>query len=467
MDQLTEKIANKNNTVLPLAPESIDNLIRQEIERLTAEDNSIWTSPDYNRREYLHSFFQYPAMMVPVVQKKIIDIIKSIKPDIQKVVDPFMGSATSLVACMTNGLDCYGQDINPLSILIGETRTGPYYVKAVEKESKELFSKIDKDSSRFIEAKFKKWTKWFKNDVAIELSKIVRAIRKEPRLAIRRFYWINLAETIRLTSNDRTSTFKLHARPLEEIENRNVSAITQFKIQVLKSIEDLEAYKKLLLESKQLTKGAYKAEVVFHLQDSSKKIITPGNVRNFFDLLTSSPPYGDNKTTVTYGQHSYLPLQWIDMKDIDKKASKDLLKTTLEIDSKSLGGKIRGLTDEELNLLYQKSDSFMATHQRLKAEVPDKADKVVVFLHDLYQVIEKVFEVMKPDSYQIWTIGNRSVGGIEIPNNEILKEFISINGGILVAKIEREIINKRMAKRNDSTTLMNTEEILIFRKNVQ
>src|SRR5581483_5983204 len=122
MNQLAEEIANKNNTVQLPAPESIDNLIRQEIERLTAEDNSIWTSPDYNRREYLHSFFQYPAMMVPVVQKKIIDIIKSIKPDIQKVVDPFMGSATSLVACMTNGLDCYGQDINPLSILIGETR---------------------------------------------------------------------------------------------------------------------------------------------------------------------------------------------------------------------------------------------------------------------------------------------------------------------------------------------------------
>lgn len=444
--------------------EDADRFIIQSIENLTAENSSIWTSPDYNRREYAHSFFQYPAMMIPIVQKRIIDIIKHVIPETQNVIDPFMGSATSLVACMQNGLDCYGQDINPLSILIGETRTGPYYVKAVQKKYKQLISKIEKDRSLVIEAKFNGYSKWFKEIVSIELSKIVRAIRQEPCLAIRRFYWITLAETVRKTSNDRTSTFKLHARPLNEIENRNLSPIGEFKVHLLQNIDDLNLYRQLLQQSNQLSKGSYKGEIQLHLQDSSKKIITPNNSKDFFDLLVTSPPYGDNKTTVTYGQHSYLPLQWIDLNDIDEKADKQLLKTTLEIDNRSLGGKIRKLNMGELVFLYERSETFKKIHHELTLSVPDKADKVVVFIKDLFQVIENVFDVMKPNSYQVWTIGNRTVGGKEIPNNEILKEFIQYKGGVLVTKIEREIINKRMAKRNSNSDLMNTEDILIFRK---
>jgi len=444
--------------------EHIDRLIKQEIERLTSENSNIWTSPDHNRREYVHSFFQYPAMMVPVVQKRIIDIIKAAKPQIQNVIDPFMGSATSLVACMQNGINCYGQDVNPLSILIGETRTGPYYVEAIKEKYIDLFNLIENDDSRAIEVKFKGWQKWFKNGVAIELSRIVRAIKKEPRLAIRRFYWINLAETIRVTSNDRTSTFKLHARPLEEIEKRNLSPILSFKSHLMQSIEDLDLYRKLLLEAGQLSNGAYKGLVKLSLQDSSNKIITPNSESNFFDLLVTSPPYGDNKTTVTYGQHSYLPLQWIDLSDIDEKADEELLRTTLEIDSRSLGGKISSLTVDDLVSLYQKSSSFKQVHLELLLKDPKKANKVVVFLRDLEQVIDRVFEAMKPDSYQVWTIGNRTVGGVTIPNNRILKEFIEFKGGVLVTQIEREILNRRMAKRNSSSALMTFEDILIFRK---
>ena len=447
--------------LVPPNPETTDNLIKDKINKLTSENSDIWTSPDHNRREYVHSFFQYPAMMVPVVQKRIIDIIKEVRPMTQKVIDPFMGSATSLVACMENGLDCYGQDINPLSILIAETRTGPYYVDAIKEKRQELFSAIEKDHSRVIESKFNNWRKWFKTGVAIELSKIVRAIRREPRLAIRRFYWINLAETIRLTSNDRTSTFKMHARALEEIDARDVSPITIFQDRLMQSEEDLESYKDLLSDADQLSNCAYKHEIKFFLQDSSQKISAP---TGYYDLLVTSPPYGDNKTTVPYGQHSYLPLQWIDLKDISEKADAEILRTTLEIDSRSLGGKIRTLDEDELEKLFEKSPVFKSTYRSLKTQAPDRANKVVVFLNDLYQVIERVFEVMKNDSYQVWTIGNRTVGGITIPNNEILKDFILSKGGKLVTQIEREILNKRMAKRNNNSSLMNFEDILIFRK---
>lgn len=444
--------------------DKIDKIIIQNIEIITAENSTIWNSPDHNRKQYAHGLFQYPAMMVPVVQKRIIDIIVQAAPGTQKVVDPFMGSATSLVACMEKGLDCYGQDINPLSILIAKTRTGPYNIKSIKERLTHLIEIIERDQSKEIEANFNGINKWFKESVAIELSKIVRAIRLESEISIRRFYWINLAEVIRITSNDRTSTFKLHARPIEEIISRNPSPIKEFKNRLIYTLEVLDEYKQLLEKSGQLSKDTYKGKLKLKLQDSSDQIVTPNSKSNFFDLLVTSPPYGDNKTTVTYGQHSYLPLQWIDLNDIDENVTIELLKSTLEIDSRGLGGKVKKLTTEELKYLYERSKTFKQIHKKLTEVAPDKADKVVVFIKDLFKVIENIFDVMKINSYQVWTIGNRTVGGIEIPNNEILKEFIAFKGGKFVTKIEREILNRRMPNKNNNSPLMSFEDILIFRK---
>jgi len=447
-----------------LAPEEIDRQICDEINDLTREDNQIWSSPDHDRREYVHSFFQYPAMMVPVVQKRLIEIILSSKPSITNVLDPYMGSGTSLVACMENGLDCFGQDINPLAVLVTLTRTGPFYFKAIARKKEDFFNLIKQDRSIKSEANFIGLKKWFKEDVIQELSKIVRAIRQEERLAIRRFYWVILAETVRLTSNDRTSTFKLHARPQNEIRERNLSPIEYFTKHFENCLEDIELYASLLSDSNKLSKGAYIGNVVLNLADSKDFIYSPGKEEGFFDLLVTSPPYGDNKTTVTYGQHSYLPLQWIDLEDIDKSASDDFLKSTSEIDSRGLGGKIKKISEVELEEMFNASPAFKLTYKKVAALDKARLNKVVTFFSDIFLSIKNIHKMLKVNTYQVWTVGNRTVGGEEIPNNKIMSEFIQSQGSILVKVINREILNRRMAKRNNSASLMTFEDILIFRK---
>jgi DNA modification methylase len=444
--------------------EEVDQLICKEIDNLTDENNKIWSSPDHDRREYVHSFFQYPAMMVPVVQKRLIEIILSYKPTISTVLDPFMGSGTSLVACMENGLDCYGQDINPLAVLVAKTRTGPFYFQALSKKKVELFEYIENDRNTRVEAKFIGLQKWFKDDVIKELSKIVRAIRKEERLSIRRFYWVILAETIRLTSNDRTSTFKLHTRPKDEIEERNLSPIECFRKHFENCLKDVEEYATMLTKSNKLSKGTYVGNVVLNLGDSKERIYTPGNKDGFFDLIVTSPPYGDNKTTVTYGQYSYLPLQWIELTDIDSNATNDFLKTTSEIDSRGLGGTTKKLSKIELEQLFDASKTFKSTYFKVAALDQVRLNKVISFFSDIYLSIQNIHKSLKQNGYQVWTIGNRTVGGVEIPNNQIMAEFIQSFDSVLVKKISREILNRRMAKRNSLASLMTFEDIIIFRK---
>ena len=71
------------------------------------------------------------------------------------------------------------------------------------------------------------------------------------------------------------------------------------------------------------------------------------------DLLVSSPPYGDNHTTITYGQHSFLPLLWIPPQDIDEDLDDSLVRNTHSIDSASLGGLLKGALDLEKDVRDQ------------------------------------------------------------------------------------------------------------------
>lgn len=442
----------------------IDEIICKEIDDLTAENNQVWTSPDHNRREYVHSFFQYPAMMVPVVQKRIIEIITTSKPGIRTVLDPFMGSGTSLVACMERSLNCYGQDINPLAVLVAKARTGPFYFEAIERKKEKLFSRIAKDNSSRIEADFAGLNKWFKKAVILELSKIVRAIRKERTLSIRRFYWVILAETVRLTSNDRTSTFKLHIRSKRDIRQRKILPIGFFKRHFESCLEDIRSYASRLSASGNLSRGAYTGYVNISLRDSKDRVNIPKEDGGTFDLLVTSPPYGDNKTTVTYGQHCYLPLQWVDLEDIDDKATMDFLRSTSEIDTRGLGGKIQKLGDQEIQSLFDASPTLENIYDNLKAVDPQKLKKVMSFFWDIKLSICNIHKSLALDSYQVWTIGNRTVAGMEIPNNLILGEFIQHEGSMLIKRITRDILSRRMATRNSSASLMMYEDILIFRK---
>jgi len=468
---MNNAISNSVSAVTPQVPvnpaltaEEIDQAIREEVDLLTRANNQIWSSPDHDRSQFVHSFFQYPAMMVPIVQKRLIEIIVNAKAGTTNLLDSFMGSGTSLVAGMDLGLDCYGQDINPLAVLVSKTRTGPFYFTAIEERQEMLFQRINNDTDSTIEANFKGLHKWFKPEIASELSKIVRAIRAESNQTIRRFYWVILAETIRLTSNDRTSTFKLHARKLADIAARNVSAVEVFQKHFENSLVDLNEHALQLQRSNRLEKGVYTRDIKLSLVDSKSHIQSKNNQDNYFDLHVTSPPYGDNKTTVTYGQFSYLPLQWIDLADIDDSADRTFLATTSQIDTFGLGGKIGAFPTSALEALFTASPMFETTYHQVFAIDPKRAKKVAAFFYDISLSIQNIHKAMKINGYQIWTVGNRTVAGIEIKNNVIMSELIESQGSIRIKTINREILNRRMASRNSSAKLMTFEDILIFRK---
>ncbi|MGC8830164.1 MAG: hypothetical protein ACP5TE_10350 [Verrucomicrobiia bacterium] len=171
------------------------------------------------------------------------------------------------------------------------------------------------------------------------------------------------------------------------------------------------------------------------------------------DIVLTSPPYGDSKTTVAYGQFSRLANQWLGLEEIN------------EVDKRSLGG-IRALEFKTFN--YPLLDNVLVSiAQKDKNRILD----VISFYADYEKSIQNVSKVVKKGGIIAYVVGNRKVKGCQIMNDEITREFFERCGCAHIKTIIREIPNKRMPKLNSPSNVpgltdstMDCEYIVIFQK---
>lgn len=269
--------------VPPLSTTSAsENVLASDLEDLASEEK--WTFRPWAEREYSHGLFQYPAMMVPQMQR---ELLQRLQREIggRVVYDPFVGSGTSMAEAMLQGLDFIGADINPLAVLLCRAKSGPFFIEALEDAHLRVSGRAMSDRGLVIEAKFPGWQKWFRKDVAISLSRIARAIRRERLLSTRRFLWVALAETVRLTSNSRTSTVKLHVRPEDEVRVRNLNVLGIFHEIADVNLSRFADQRDALNGAALLSRGHYSGVVSIHLHDVSTEL--PTAVAS--DILLTSP----------------------------------------------------------------------------------------------------------------------------------------------------------------------------------
>ena len=437
-----------------------DDRIVAELQRLSRTEDEYWSFRGRAARRQTQGLTQYPAMMVPAMQAVLVRAVARADRCVGSVFDPFAGSGTTLVECMRLGLDYTGQDINPLAVLFCRTKVGPFHTHRLAGSARDVINRATADRGRRIEADFPGLNKWFCPVAIKELSRIRRAIRLVGHPWCRRVLWTGLAETVRLTSKSRTSTFKLHVRSADDLASRNVSPLQTFEA-VMGDIRDRlrEEARALREEGHLSTNGYYRGDVTVRLCDSTASNRSAGE----HDLLVTSPPYGDNTSTVPYGQYSYLPLQWIDLEDIDEDADADCLRTAYEIDRRSLGGRRRNAL-RQVKELVEVSPSLKKTLCRLEELPPDRRSRVAAFVRDLNASLDAATAALRAKGYMIWTIGNRCIGGEPVPTDGILEELLSAKGIYQVARVDRKIPNKRMATRNSIASTMRGEAILVFRK---
>jgi hypothetical protein len=226
---------------------SMDADIKERLQMLSSASPNFWDFR-YNRRSLEGTpYFQYPAMMIPRMQGAILDCFAEAGVG-ASILDAYAGSGTILHEAMKRGLDFHGVDVNPLAVLLCQVKSGPFWFNHVEKQSESLLTQIRSATARDYAINFANQGKWFSRRTMLRLSRIHRAIRGVGSKEVRRFYWLALAETVRLTSNSRTSTFKLHTRPKADLRKDKRDALGTFESVLARNLLILEDHQKQLTD---------------------------------------------------------------------------------------------------------------------------------------------------------------------------------------------------------------------------
>lgn len=402
------------------------------------------TFKDY-KNDGLNGICLYPAMMIDDMQKELLEIIIELcKKGEITLLDPFYGSGTTLlISKELNVKNIIGFDINPLANLITSVKLQNYNLESLKKDINQLSQTLYSNDVDYEVIKFTNIDKWFRKDIKESLSKIHYAISMIDSIQNRKFFWAIFSNIVRKYSNSRSSTFKLHIKQQEKIEDMKNDSIEEFLKEVNESVEKLCFHSKC--DSHINIKCGDSLELINDIPDRT------------VDIICTSPPYGDNQTTVTYGQFSSLALRWINSSDLDPY--KDVVdKNYSSIDNLSLGG-----SKKKLDIKLDTLNDYLITISE------NKKQKVINFVADYSNLFKKMASKISAGGFMILTVGNRKVDNKLFPFVDLNHELANLYGLRLVQELRRDILKKRMAKKvskvgNEAVESMSEEYILIYTK---
>ena len=478
---------------------ALNNIDRSLIEEFKKLKPDFWDFKNEDTRCYTHGIHGYPAVMVAPVSRNLLSITQKYQ-DINSIMDPFMGSGSVLIESMVAGInDIYGTDLNPLAQLISKVRTTVLtdkqinqikenFVKVLQSEFLKYKDEIDKFENYIInerhfditekndwgyntkivideykkefnsEFNFPDFTNigfWFQPRAIFELQILKNIINKSKDKDIRDFLKIAFSETIRKVSNTKNSEFKMVRKRNEQILKSKVDTFKEFSLILQKNICKMIDFKNVL------GNDFLKSKIHLFSVDT-RDLSTFNKIKdNSIDLVITSPPYGDSRTTVAYGQYSRLSLQWLDLEDENKLDVRT-------IDKALLGGvPYKDKTQWD----FLGSETLSNSLQEISKADLFRADDVFSFYLDLDKCLYGINKKMKKGSYQYWVVGNRTVKNINLKTDVIISEMAKKYDIEYIYTINRNIINKVMPSLNSPTNeagkrvrTMTKENIVILRK---
>jgi len=390
---------------------------------------------EYKASEGRHSVHDYPAMLHYLL---VNHLIKNYSSENNLVYDPFCGSGVSIVESLKLNRKAFGTDINPLALLIADVRTSNFEADRI----RDVLNRFNIEWNNLTPdiPEVKNISYWFKDYVIKDLGKIRTFLRTIKNNEIFKFLLVVFSQTVRAVSNNRKGEFKRYRLSEEKLKQFTPNVRNTF-------ISLAEKYLKIV-ETDIIPFTNFK----LFLQDVRGSI----PIKNV-DLIITSPPYGDSKTTVAYGQFSSFSFDWL--KGLNPYGDSDL-----KLDSLCLGGK--KIKDNK----QLPSDSLYKALNEIENIDPKRALEVYSFFYDYYLSIEQIVKTLNKNAYVCFVVGNRTVKGIQIEMDFITAEFFESFGLTLENIFVREISNKRMPSKNSpsnrtgktSNTMLN-EYIVIMR----
>lgn len=409
------------------------------------EWETMWDFANYDANIYNHGLHQYPARFIPQLVRKII---KTFTTANASVLDIFSGAGTTLLECKYMGIKkAYGIELNPFAIFMAQTKLQDLDDHIVISSLAEIEKSFFDENYSFPLISFKNIDFWYSKNAISGLSKLFDILSHIDDEMVKRFYLLVFCEISRKTSFLDHSGFKMYRSKLKIQRDFEPDIWIEFNKTAQRNI--------VLLKENNTYSSTNESTQTLIYGDS--RIVHPEIPAHSIDLILTSPPYGDSKTTVAYGQYSRLPWQWLSQKD-----------DIIQLDNNLLGGNIKRSDTTILNLskkLKEQTDAIQT------ADNSKRVKDVIAFYNDLYETLISATHYIKQGGYFVLVTGNRTVKKVYLRTDIIITEFAETLGYSIEKVYSRKICNKRMALKNSPTNekgktvnTMMTENIIILKK---
>jgi DNA modification methylase len=256
-----------------------------------------------------HGIHRYPAKFIPQIPRFCLESYSKPGDDI---LDPFMGSGTTLLESYIMGRNSYGVDIHPLARLIAKVKITPIDPDHLSSLAQQLFSRIradENDNSDWI-PEIPNRDHWFREDVLRDLATIKKHVWRMRRGDYQDFFKICFSSIIRRMSNSDADSLipevTSFRKKLDAQGRTSFDSISRFENTVRSKLIDAEELWRLSREVEEEYWSPPETRIIGN--DARDILLDDSEI----DLAITSPPYA---SAVHYVSVHKLEMYWLDLLD--------------------------------------------------------------------------------------------------------------------------------------------------------
>ena len=379
-----------------------------------------------------HALHAFAAKFPPQLPRVFIRGLT--KPG-DSVLDPMMGSGTTIVEALTERRRAVGFDIDPLSVRLVQAKTLPLNVQEVSAKGREVVnvalkhmrdtSSLDRRLKSFFDENTKNFIDfWFLPSTQRELMALVLAIQEIDNVIIRRFMELTFSSIIVTKSGGVSIARDLaHTRPHRDLTKVPKNAIEQFSIRLRKntiSMAQLDA-------------------------DTGRPLVSFGDAKRIplasesVDLIVTSPPYAN---AIDYMRAHKFSLVWF------RRSVAELG----ELRAAYIGSERVGRNG--YGQLPKTADRVITTIEPLDRS---KARILRKYFLEMGDALSEMYRVLKQDAAAVVVVGTSVMRGTNVQTHRCLADVASQQGFEVVGIGRRALDrNRRMmpARFGKSQTLI-------------
>jgi len=384
-----------------------------------------------------HDLHSFPAKFPPQLPQRFI---LGLTRHGEVVLDPMMGSGTTIVEACLADRQAIGFDIDPMARLITQVKTKSLDAEAAVELGREILKKatsmVQTDGvslSAKLETRWDEKTKafvdyWFAPETKVELMALITQIEKISDSSLRAFFELVFSACIITKSGGVSLAFDLaHTRPHKakvvlspsgmvisgDEHRQNPTARTQFLTKTLRS--PLVEFQKRFQQNVKSLIEIRRIEVVPRLDLADAQRLPLKD--NIVDLVVTSPPYASN--AIDYMRAHKFSLVWLGYRTDELTDTRKLC----------IGGE--GVAEFSFEDLPPHTATIVKEISQIDA---DKGSVLHRYYSEMNRVLREIHRVLKPGKAAVVIVASSNMRGIDTQTDKCLAE-IGETVGLSVPKI--------------------------------